>query len=290
MEGLTGVVGTISGSLLAWVPFLGLAAGFAVVMWRTRSLHLLLRRFWLLVHGSKDIPDPDIRAFVDEQTSLQSFRLFSGVSVSTLDNAKLLMAWCRQYGIPISKISECRDCFDADERRVREERIPSKKFRIACVLGGVLIYLCGTLSLGGAFYAADLVKFRATGRWVFVSENHVSRAFSMPLMASALDVRDCNHRVPQKIMETGFSPDEVDAFCSTMGTPDWKQRVAEIKSQQRCFFALSAMGFAVFFYFFIYRPVNKWIVAKEVKEKVQAPDASSASISSVDSTDVKSGP
>lgn len=263
-----------SGSLLAWIPIVVLTIGFGVVMWRTQSQHFLLRRFWLLVHGSKDIPDADIRAFVDEQTSLQSFRLFSGVKVGTLESAKLLMDWCKHYGIPISKVSECRDCFDPDERKIRVDRLPRKIWRIAQVLWGALLIVLGGISLGAIIYAPGLGQLKATDRWVLVSENQARRTISLPFLTNAVDTGDCRTRMPKQIEGSGFSQQEVDIICDLLQKPEWKHFVGDLKEKLRFSFALLMLVCMTCFYG-VYRDVSKWMAAKEIFERTAPRDASS---------------
>ena len=51
------------GALAALMPLV-LIAGFVIVIWRTVSLHTLLRRLWMLVHGSEEISDPKILSLI----------------------------------------------------------------------------------------------------------------------------------------------------------------------------------------------------------------------------------
>ncbi|HCE94302.1 MAG: hypothetical protein A2Z90_10900 [Burkholderiales bacterium GWA2_64_37] len=64
------------GAIAALIP-LAVLVSFSAVVWRTVSLHSLLRRAWVL--GSQEISDPTIRAYVEEQANLMSFRMFLGV-------------------------------------------------------------------------------------------------------------------------------------------------------------------------------------------------------------------
>lgn len=261
-----------SGSILAWIPIVVLTVGFGVVMWRTQSPHFLLRRFWLLVHGSKDIPDADIRAFVDEQTSLQSFRLFSGVKVGTLDGAKLLMDWCKHHGIPISKVSECRDCFDPDERRIRMDRLPRKSWRIVQVLWGAVLIIFMGISLAAILYPPGLGQLKATDRWVLLSEDQVKKAVSVPFLTNALDKGDCTTRMPKRVEGSGFSAEEVDIVCDLLQKPDWRQFVSDLKDRLRWSFVWLMLICMAGFYI-VYRDVSQWMAAKEILERMSLPDA-----------------
>ena len=95
-------VAQFSSVLAALVPAM-LVLGFFVVVWRTGSLHVLMRRIWLLVHGRQEISDPTIRAFVDEQTNLMSFRMFSGVRAASLEEAHQLIEWTKLNQVDIHK-------------------------------------------------------------------------------------------------------------------------------------------------------------------------------------------
>ena len=86
---------SLSSSLSIAAPSL-ICMAFVWVIWRTESLHVLMHRLWQLVHGKQEITDPEVRAFIDEQTSLISFRLFAGVKVNSLAQARQLIQWAKR--------------------------------------------------------------------------------------------------------------------------------------------------------------------------------------------------
>lgn len=266
MDSISNVVSSIASSLLLWIPVLALVLGFVYVMVRTQSLHFLRHRFWLVVYGSKEIPDVDIRRFIDEQTSLQSFRLFSGVKVSSLDKAKELMDWSHRHGVSIAKISICGDCFDPDERKVIEKNIPKRRWRVAYALFGVSAILVGAMSLWSACLTSTIGQLKSSERWIFMSERSVSAFSFVPFSNSALDIGDCKNPTPKRIERTQFSADEVKTLCKLLDAPEWAAYVKESKEEQRWSFVFLALICAGVFYK-IYSNVSKWWEARQLLER-----------------------
>lgn len=262
----------VGGSLGQWAATVSLllplvfAFGFVFVMWRTQSLHFLVRRFWLLVHGKKDIPDADIRAFVEEQTSLYSFRLFSGVKVGTLENAKQLMAWCKRHNVPMAQISLCGDCFDPDERKVLEKNIPARWWLVTKVLLCMCIFIFGALSVGGTLLKASVLQIKATDRLVLMSEGHARALFPFFLLNGRLDLGDCDKRIPARIERTNFTETEVEILCGVLKKPEWADYVKQSTSEQRWGFFWLALMFAGLFYLDFLK-ISKWQVAKALLKR-----------------------
>lgn len=261
-----------SGSLAQLAAFASLALPivFALslifVMWRTQSLHFLVRRFWLLVHGKKDIPDASIRAFVEEQTSLYAFRLFSGVKVGTLENAKQLMVWCKRHSVPMAQISLCGDCFDPDKRKVVEKHIPSRWWIIGKFCLCMCFVILGVLSAGATFVKASVLQIKATDRLVLMSESHARVLSPIPMLNGRLDIGDCGKRFPARIERTRLTEQEVEILCGIMKNPEWGSQVKPLISEQRwSFFWLMLMFVGLIYLDFL--KLSKWQAAKALLER-----------------------
>lgn len=261
-----------SGSLGQWAAFASLALpivfalGLVFVMWRTQSLHFLVRRFWLLVHGKKDITDADIHAFVEEQTSLYAFRLFSGVKVGTLENAKQLMAWCKRHNVPMAQISLCGDCFDPDERKVVEKNIPARWRLITKFFLCMCLVILGVISAGATFVKASVLQIKATDRLVLMSESHARVLFPLPMLNGRLDLGDCEKRFPARIERTHFTAQEVEILCGLMKKPEWGSYVKPSISEQRWSFFWLMLMF-VFLIYLDFLKLSKWQAAKTLLER-----------------------
>ncbi len=157
--------------LLTACLFIIAILGIAYLCWRARSLHFLLRRFWLLVHGNKDIPDPQIQAFAQEQTSLYAFRLFSGTQVQSLAQAHQLIGWSEKQQVPMATISACGDCFDLENHKVLTEKMPGTLYRAALGLWGCALIVCIGVSIFVTIAKPGLATLKATDRWIVLHED-----------------------------------------------------------------------------------------------------------------------
>lgn len=243
------------------------ALAFLVLCWRTQSLHFLLRRFWLLVHGNKDIPDPRIQAFAQYQTSLYAFRLFSGTQVQSLSQAHQLIAWSETHEVPMATISACGDCFDLENHRIFTEKLPGKLYRFSlflwlCTLI-VVMYTC-------FFIAASkpgLATLRATDRWIVLNENHVERAFAWPFITPTLNRGDCLQKNPARLQATGFFAAEIETICNLLSIEEWPEYIEKNKKELRK--ELIKLFFICVFCFWIFIPsINKHYHARELHKKL----------------------
>lgn len=263
MEALFSPIPLITAFFIALV-----VCSLAVVCWRTQSLHFLLRRFWLLVHGSKDIPDPVIQAFSEEQTSLYAFRLFSGTQVKSLEQAHQLLVWSKEYQIPISSISACGDFFDYTQRIVLTEKLPGKAHRTALFVWLITLIITIAGSIFIAIYAPGALTLKATDRWVNFTENKASIIFAPPFKENALDYGDCKSKKPNHLESTKFSDEEIKIICNLFDNSEWKKYINHIKIKQRKdIFIISAI--ATFCLLLNLISLNKYASARNLSKTIK---------------------
>ena len=221
MDSLT--VATASG-WLAWLTPMGFVSALAWAVVRTKSRHLLLRRIWQLLHGNREIADPDIRAFVDEETSLASFHLFSGLWVRTLQDAKDLICWTRANKVTMWSLRLAGDYFDADARRIRVEKLPGPAWQRAkqfvCWTGYVLTFFllwCALVADSAPF------KLKATSRYFLLNAD--SARVIWPPTIEGLHAAGCTAAPLDNARRTNFAEQEVVVVCQLLQTPELKDLV-----------------------------------------------------------------
>ena len=243
----------------------------AFICWRTQSLHFLVRRFWLLVHGNKDIPDPQIQAFSQEQTSLYAFRLFSGTQVQSLEQAHQLIAWSQQQKVPMATISTCGDCFDLEKHEIRAEKLPGKFYRAALFMWLVTLIITTASCVYVAIAAPGLLTLKITERWVVFQQTSASAVFRVPFITNALDLGDCKYQNPERLKATKFTEEEIKTICDLFITKEWPEEIKKKINDQRKSFLISALFF--FACFAIHIPsVNKHYHARELHKKLTQPE------------------
>lgn len=256
--------------LLTACLFIIAILGIAYLCWRARSLHFLLRRFWLLVHGNKDIPDPQIQAFAQEQTSLYAFRLFSGTQVQSLAQAHQLIAWSEKQQVPMATISACGDCFDLENHQVFTDKLPGTLYRAALGLWGCALIVCIGVSIFVAIAKPGLATLKSTDRWIVLHEDSVERVFAWPFLTPPLDRGNCQKQNPAHLQVTGFTPVEIQTICELFETKEWREYVAKTKKEQRKLFLMLALISAACIG--IYIPgINKHYHARELHKKLTQP-------------------
>lgn len=241
--------------------------GIAYLCWRTQSLHFLLRRFWLLVHGNKDIPDPRIQSFTQDQTSLYAFRLFSGTQVQSLAQAHQLIAWSEKQLVPMTTISACGDYFDLENHLVLIDKLPGKFFRAALGLWLATLIVAIGVSIFVAIAKPGLATLKATDSWIVLNEDSVERVFAWPLVTPSLERGDCQKQNSARLQATGFTPPEIQTICELFEIKEWRKHIAQIKKDQRNTFLMMAFVLVAFLYIHV-RNVNKHFYARELHKKL----------------------
>lgn len=231
--------------------FLSIAApslicmAFIWVIWRTESLHVLMHRLWQLVHGKQEITDPEVRAFIDEQTSLISFRLFAGVKVNSLEQARQLIQWAKHNGVQMRALSMCGELFDVELRQIRQHKLPShllQGLRLAGVAVGMLLFIVSTTTL---FHDQAFLKLKATQRTFAATANHAKTLRSvLPFGPEPLRIDDCSQPASLNATRTSFTEREVGVLCSVLKDKDTATFIKDSLKEQRWTCAL-LIGFAI---------------------------------------------
>ena len=231
-----------TGLLVALAPAF-IVFGAIWIVWRTESMHVLRRRLWLLIHGSQDISDPAIRAFVEEQSSLTAFRMFSGIRVNSVEDAQQLIEWAKVNAISLRTISGCGDYFDAELRIVKTQKLPRRWVQRALgVLAAtgffaVMIFVCATSFSKVAF------TFKSDQRW-FLADQSSARALwpLTALFSDPLRQVECQKLSPTTEEQKFFRPDQLKMLCELLGDEKWSEYFTSRLREQRL---ASLMLFAV---------------------------------------------
>lgn len=225
-------------STLAAVPAVfGLAAPLFLVfvfgwaIWRTGSRHMLVRRMWQMMLGKQEIADPVVRAFVDEQTSLMSFRWFAGISVASLDEAHQLMEWARRNGVEMRTLRLCGEYFDAGRREVRTHKVPALGWRIVNLVVLGLCVAMGIVSALGLPFNSALVTLKATQRWSLVAEGEARAIWAGA--DGPLQAKDCASPVKENAKRTKFTEQEVSVLCELLKDEHAPAFIKETVKEQR---------------------------------------------------------
>lgn len=219
-------------SVFSVIAPLLIAGAFLWVVLRTESRHVLLSRLWQLVHGKQEISDPQVRAFVDEQTSLISFRMFAGVPVTSLKEAHQLIEWTKLNGVQMRTLSVCGELFDTELRQVRVHKLPSRfsqAWRLAWFFIAVAV---GCLSVIGLFSSQSLLSLKSTDRYFWGSPTEVKPLWPL-LGAPALKVAHCSQAASENASRTTFSEQDIGILCDVLTSKGSAEFMKKALSEQR---------------------------------------------------------
>ncbi|WP_156391434.1 DUF6216 family protein [Acidovorax sp. Root70] len=251
------------GALAALMPLV-LIACFVFVIWRTVSLHTLLRRLWLLVHGSEEISDPKIRAYVDEQTNLMSFRMFSGVQAASLVEAHQLIQWAQLHSVDLRQIAACGRYFDTGLRQVRKQDLPSRTHLFAQIAVFV-VSLVGSLAFAWLLLIPQVpFTFKSSERTFLATESSAQTLWPPVLFnRNPMKKGDCDQPMAANAARTSFTEAEVKTLCEFLPSAEWPAHLASKLKEQRW----SLFICTLFFLALLARAVvvlNKVVAAKDL--------------------------
>lgn len=258
------------GALAALIPLL-LVIGFVVVLRRTESLHILMRRIWLLVYGKQEISDPTIRAFVEEQTNLMSFRMFSGVRAASLEEAHQLIEWTKLNQVDIHKVGVCGDYFDTALRQVRKHKFPSLLYERAQT-SLFLTFFLGTLIWALLITVSQVPFTLKTTQRTFLANASSAQTLWPPLIFNTQPLRgsDCEQPAAENAARTSFTEMEVTTLCKILTAKEWPENLqSKLKEQRWVLFLLVATFGLIAYWCFL--PVNRLLQAKALAARGISP-------------------
>jgi len=233
---------TISSAVTALTP-LFVCAIFVWVIWRTESRYVLVRRAWQLVHGNQPVSDPEVQAFIDEQSNLASFRMFSGVRVTSLEDARQLIRWTALNKIPMSTLRVCGEYFDGNQRAINTQKIPGKGWQRVNLFAFILTVISFAICISGIASDKAILSFKSTQRLFFAEPG---KAGVLWPWTSPLRIEDCSSNIKEASTKTTFTEEEVRLLCELIKSENGSSYLKNaVKSQRQALFILAlAMGWA----------------------------------------------
>lgn len=222
-----------AGVLVALAPAL-LLVGFIWIILRTDSLHVVTRRLWLLVHGSHEVADPAIRAFVEEQSSLTAFRMFSGIRANSVGDAHQVMDWAKENMVSLRTIAHCGEYFDVERRLVKVHKLPSRLLQRAQITLAFVGLLAAMLCLGAVASPKVVFIFKAERQW-FLADQSSAQALWPPTawLVDPLRKTECGKPLPATAEQTAFRRDHEAVLCEMLSDEKWPAHLVSALWAQR---------------------------------------------------------
>lgn len=241
--------GATPSTLLAWIQVLTpialiLLGGWVVL--RTRTRHLLIRRLWHLIHGSQEIADPQVKAYVEDEGSLAAFHMFAGVGVRDLKEAHDLLRWARANDVTMRSLRLCGDYFDIEHRQVRADRLPSRWRHKSRAVVATLSWFLFAFSVWALSVDYVLVTLKSTQTTFFLSSSSARVLWPpWPLGPSAVTKDLCEGVQTAEIAtRSAFTPRDAELVCSLLKDAATPAFARKSLADQRWALALLAMLFA----------------------------------------------
>lgn len=206
-----GIVTIVSG-LGGLIAILGPLFLFLFVFIRTRSLHVVMYRFWILFYGRQEIADRKVRECIEEETSLMYFRFMQGIHVKTIDECHRLIERARCHAIRITDIAACGHYFDLVDFEIKG--LPCKGKRFVVFIWAMLLTLIIAVIISLMQSDRALLSFKATGRYFWLSAQYAQPVW--PPEAKSLRFDECQNSLISEKQENrqGFLDEEYKILCS----------------------------------------------------------------------------
>lgn len=221
-------ISSLLGDISLWAAVLFvLATGY--VCFRSGSSHLMIYRLWRWFTDKQEISDPKIRAFMNEQNSLMSFRFVTGLPASNMPQAHRLIRSINVLGLDVADVRKAHDLIEIGDGNVAIRKIPSKAWHASMAVATGLLLLATTIAACGVFYNRAILQFRETGTWFLLNEEF---ARTMSDESRSMSPQDCKP-APDPKLKHGFNAQELKTLCEGWKDPKTKTFIERTLSEQR---------------------------------------------------------
>lgn len=223
---------TVFASNASLLSVICIASAAAFICWKAGSLHPISSRLLHLFIRRDDVEDNMIRKSLRDQAALVSFRVAHGVRVHTLEDAKSLITFSDNNNVSLRLIARAGRAFDQKKLSVVPKRVPSRILLLVPMVVLLLCFIAAAVLVVASASSSILVSVKATGTWVWLSENDARLAFS-PETTTTLRAGSCNQGRPSTLAHPGFMQDDVKVLCEVWQDPGISNYLVEELPKQR---------------------------------------------------------
>ncbi|ALN64395.1 hypothetical protein GLA29479_3542 [Lysobacter antibioticus] len=221
-------ISSLFGDISFWVALL-FATATIYVCFRSGSSHLMIYRLWRWFTDKQEISDPKVRAFMNEQNSLMSFRFVTGLPASSMTQAHRLIRSINVLGLDVADVRKAHDVIDIGDGNVAIRKIPSKAWQISMAIATGLLLLATTMAACGVFYNRAILQFKETHTWFLLNEEFARAPFDG---SRSISLEDCQP-TPTPELDHGFNVKELKTLCDGWRDPKTKTFIDRTVSEQR---------------------------------------------------------
>ncbi|MDA8451631.1 DUF6216 family protein [Acidovorax sp. NCPPB 3859] len=244
----------------------GLFLAFVFTLYITKSLHMLRRRLWSLVHGKDEISDSVVRAYVDELTNVSAFRFFSGVSMRDIQGVHDIVKWCQFYKVDLKDLRDCGEYFDFSCRRVVEEKLPGYLNRWMTFGSSLVLLIVGAIIIASSISPSLGLVFTESQRYFFARETYVRRIWASE--DEKFVIEDCQKSRELEAVRTGFHIDELNLICKFMPDKSFKNYYSEKLAEQRAASVIFGMIFIISAWFVLGKLIRYTAAMKLLRRRL----------------------
>ena len=244
------------------IPIFLLLLGWLCV--RAGSWYPILVLAWKVIVSKEENKNEHINDFLASQRDLYQFRVFTTIKARTSKHAEQIIQWCVEKNISHEQINICGNLFDLEELRVREEKLPSKRYRRLVIFPALVIFtVCFSISTSVALNNSAALEFKNGGKNFWINETEAKPIFT--LSNEVLTKNGCTTIGDGKSQI--FTIDETSKICEFFKSSDLNSTIERtVRAQRFVFGYFSFVFFSLILMIFIYlRKVN---TCKDLLKKI----------------------
>jgi hypothetical protein len=252
-------------------PWLESTIPIFILAWlclRTGSWYPILFLAWKIIVSREANKNKHISDYLSNQRDLNQFRAFTLIKSRTIKHAEKIIKWCIEKDVSHEEIRICGNLFDIEKFRIKEEKLPSKKFKIFIVFPALSIAtFVFYVSMLVAASNSVILQFKNEGPIFFLNETEARPIFT--LSDEILRKDEC---ISSNIEElTIFTTNERKIICDHFISKDLKFFVEKNVAAQRFVFGYFSIVFLMGIYIIV-TYIRRTLACVNLLEKLNSMD------------------
>lgn len=203
------------------------------ICFRARSAHPLLAKVWLKLMSGKQVDDPKIQQFLDNEEKVYWFQFMTAVYPETVKKTHALIDWCTQHDVPIRRIRECGGNFDISNPGIRGSKNAYAVVGLLMAALTVAVTLTGFASGIASFKDLPLMKGKRSETYFWLSPKDAT-----PISGNrqeTLNKERCSAALPGASLP--FTEEETAQICAFFDSKEKQDELAATVPEQKFYLA-----------------------------------------------------
>lgn len=234
------------------------------ICFRARSAHPILAKVWLKLMSGKQVDDPKIQHFLDNEEKVYWFQFMTAVYPETVKKTHALIDWCTHNDVPIRRVRECGSNFDVSKPGLRARKGVYTVVGLLAAACTVVLSLTGFASGLASFKDLPLMQGKRSETYFWLSPKEATTLFGN--RQQALNKERCSAVLPAASLP--FTAEETVEICGFFDSKTKQDELAATVLEQKFYLAFLSFIFVVSA-FVTYREFRQDWAAHELLDQLE---------------------